>query len=623
MSEIKQVLENLMDHLSKGLVYVDANGCIQACNQKAKSITGIILEQSVTHEAGQLRNGDIVIIADNNLGEDDGELEVSDLSKINIRDNQIKKGDMLIGIGVYENHEIAPAYKYLREHQLRSPLKVDVNYLGFHICACINTIDHVILISVNGFEFELPYFSSVGHMVVIDGSRGFIKFFQAKGYSVRKETIGDLLRGDSFMAKFNQLEESTQEQISVIGQPFLNLFEESDLSHQIFRILRGKASSIQNALYEINKRLVLCSIFPDTNDSDEEAIEGVYLVIEDASALEELLAERNGIIEEIEKKQVQHLKHQKEFPEEVFKHFVGASSKTRETKYLAFKAASTKFNVLITGESGTGKSQLAQEIHDIKNPDTPFVEVNCNAIAPTLFESELFGYVGGAFTGASSTGKSGFFEAAHGGTLFLDEIGDLPLEIQVKLLHVMQNKMIYRVGSSKPIQVDVRIIAATNKNLHEEVRKGRFRQDLYYRINVFPIEIPPLRERKADLYLLINQTMRNACEYYGIEEKQFSGGALAKMLSYHWPGNVRELENIIERAITLCESNLIYQEHISIAQEEAPKTLKEQLEREEARILENALQMYNGDKQLIMKELDVSKTAFYEKVKKYGLMGPQ
>lgn len=166
---------------------------------------------------------------------------------------------------------------------------------------------------------------------------------------------------------------------------------------------------------------------------------------------------------------------------------------------MAWKAANSRFNVILTGESGTGKSKLAREIHNAgEDPGSPFIEVNCNAIAPTLFESELFGYVRGAFTGAKSEGNVGYFEAADGGTIFLDEIGEIPPEIQVKLLHVLQNKIIYRVGSSKPVKVDVRVIAATNKNLEEEVAMGRFRQDLFYRINVFPIDIPPLRERKAD-----------------------------------------------------------------------------------------------------------------------------
>ena len=179
--------------------------------------------------------------------------------------------------------------------------------------------------------------------------------------------------------------------------------------------------------------------------------------------------------------------------------------------------------------------------------------------------------------------------------------------------------MIYRVGSSKPIKVNVRVIAATNKNLEEEVAKGNFRQDLFYRINVFPIEIPPIRERKADLYLLINQILKKVCDSYGFESKQFSGEALRMLISYNWPGNVRELENAIERAVTLCDSNIIYPEHLKIYSEEIPTTMKEMLAREEERILEMTIIKNNGDKQKAMKELDMSRSVFYDKLKKYNI----
>jgi len=184
---------------------------------------------------------------------------------------------------------------------------------------------------------------------------------------------------------------------------------------------------------------------------------------------------------------------------------------------------------------------------------------------------------------------------------------------------VLQNKIIYRVGSSKPIKVDVRVIAATNKNLEEEVAQGRFRQDLFYRINVFPIDIPPIRERKGDLYLLINHILKDLCDNYGLEPKQFSGEALQKMISYNWPGNVRELENAIERAITLCDTDIIYSEHLKIGKGTIPTTMKEMLAKEEERILEMTLLKYNGDKNKAMAELDMSKTVFYEKLKKYNI----
>ena len=203
----------------------------------------------------------------------------------------------------------------------------------------------------------------------------------------------------------------------------------------------------------------------------------------------------------------------------------------------------------------------------------------------------------------------------------LAERGILPT---LAIVRVGENEsdLSYQRGAEKRAQkvgVDVRVIAATNKNLEEEVTMGRFRQDLFYRINVFPIEIPPIRERKADLYLLINQILKIVCENYGLEQKQFSGDALQKMISYNWPGNVRELENAIERAVTLCESNIIYSEHLKIGKGSIPTTMKEMLEKEEERILEVTLLKYNGDKQLAMTELDMSRTVFYDKLKKYHI----
>ena len=300
--------------------------------------------------------------------------------------------------------------------------------------------------------------------------------------------------------------------------------------------------------------------------------------------------------------------------------FIGEDPAMNEVKRLAYKASQTDFNVIITGESGTGKSRLAKEIHRMGKKDAPFVEVNCNAIAPSLFESELFGYAPGAFTGAAANGKAGFFEEANGGTIFLDEIGEIPLGIQVKLLQVLQNKRIYRVGSSKPIDVNVRVITATNRNLEEEVKKGNFRQDLYYRINVFPICIPPLRQRKGDLYILINSVLDELCSRYHMKHMLLSEEALQKMMHYSWPGNVRELENVMERAITVCDSPLIYSEHILIEEDVSRSTtLKEQLEREERRILAETLALNHYKRRETMEALGLSKSVFYEKLKKYQL----
>ena len=178
--------------------------------------------------------------------------------------------------------------------------------------------------------------------------------------------------------------------------------------------------------------------------------------------------------------------------------------------------------------------------------------------------SELFGYVGGAFTGALSGGKPGYFEQADGGTIFLDEIGEIPMSAQVKLLYAIQNKRFYRVGATKPTNVDVRILSATNQDLWKAVREGRFREDLYYRINVFSLRIPPLRERISDLYLLSRSLTESVCAQYGIPPKKLSGSAVEKLLQHTWPGNIRELGNVIERAVAVCESSIIGPEEIEL-----------------------------------------------------------
>ena len=230
---------------------------------------------------------------------------------------------------------------------------------------------------------------------------------------------------------------------------------------------------------------------------------------------------------------------------------VGQSSSLEALRQAIALAAPTRGRILITGESGTGKELVARAIHD-QSPlrDGPFVKVNCAAIPPTLIESELFGHEKGAFTGATQ-GAKGRFEEAHGGTLFLDEIGDMSLEVQAKLLRVLQEGELRRVGGSRMMKVDVRVVSATNKNLAAEVASGRFREDLYFRINVVPLDVPPLRRRKEDIPLLAQHFCRELSRDNGLAPKNLSSEALERLCSYDWPGNVRELRNVIERAVIL------------------------------------------------------------------------
>nr|NIT61711.1 AAA domain-containing protein [Fodinibius sp.]NIV16324.1 AAA domain-containing protein [Fodinibius sp.]NIY30291.1 AAA domain-containing protein [Fodinibius sp.] len=219
------------------------------------------------------------------------------------------------------------------------------------------------------------------------------------------------------------------------------------------------------------------------------------------------------------------------------------------------QVASTDATVLILGESGTGKELLARAIHNISpRGERPLVKVNCAALPSNLIESELFGHEKGAFTGALSR-KVGRFELADGGTVFLDEIGDLPLELQTKLLRVLQEGEFERLGNSKTTKVDVRILAATNRNLEGEVENGNFREDLFYRLNVFPVKIPPLRERKEDVSLLVKHFIQKYARKIGREVNAVPRHVLETLQQYHWPGNVRELENVIERAIIISQGN--------------------------------------------------------------------
>jgi DNA-binding NtrC family response regulator len=230
---------------------------------------------------------------------------------------------------------------------------------------------------------------------------------------------------------------------------------------------------------------------------------------------------------------------------------VGQSAPLQELRRAIELAAPTRGRILITGESGTGKELVARAIHRLSPlRDGPFVKVNCAAIPSTLIESELFGYEKGAFTGAVA-GRKGRFEEAHAGTLFLDEIGDMGLDVQAKLLRVLQDGELRRVGGTRTTRVNVRVVAATNKDLKAEVEAGRFREDLYFRINVVPLEVPPLRRRREDIRPLAEHFCRELCRENGLPAKRLDAAALRRLETYDWPGNVRELRNVIERAVIL------------------------------------------------------------------------
>ncbi|MDI7248053.1 MAG: sigma 54-interacting transcriptional regulator [Bacillota bacterium] len=315
-----------------------------------------------------------------------------------------------------------------------------------------------------------------------------------------------------------------------------------------------------------------------------------------------------------------------------FDDIYGASHQIRVAKDLAERAARSGSTVLLLGESGVGKEVFARAIHAASSRrGGPFVSVNCAAIPDNLMESELFGYVEGAFTGAAKGGKPGKFELASGGTIFLDEIGDMSLQLQAKLLRVLQTHKIERVGGTREIDVDVRVMAATNKDLKAMVEQGTFRLDLYYRLNVVTIRIPPLRERIEDIPLIISRSLAKLSARCPTKVTSVSPEALRILLDYDWPGNVRELENVLERALNLADGEVIEVEHLPehvvsaargasrLAVQRAGEALDDVVARAEQEALLEALKATNNNRSRAAKKLGISRSAFYEKLRKYKI----
>jgi two-component system response regulator HydG len=311
---------------------------------------------------------------------------------------------------------------------------------------------------------------------------------------------------------------------------------------------------------------------------------------------------------------------------------IGKSKPMQEVYRTLEKVAPTDSSVLIYGESGTGKELIARAIHKLSpRKDKPFIRVNCGALVETLLESELFGHEKGAFTGAVKR-KKGRFELAHQGSIFLDEIGDISANMQLKLLRVLQEKEFERVGSEETIHVDVRIMAATNKNLSELVQQDKFREDLYYRLHIIPIYLPPLRERKEDIPLLVNHFLKKLTSELNKPAKQITESVMERFISYHWPGNIRELENVLERAVVLCDREFIDIKDLPIlnsaASEKLPSdvldrfrlNLNDTLATIEKQLIERAMNETAGNKSQAAKLLGIQTSLLYYKLEKYGMI---
>lgn len=323
-------------------------------------------------------------------------------------------------------------------------------------------------------------------------------------------------------------------------------------------------------------------------------------------------------IKNLENKQ----KHLSEKIDSKYNHIIGESVSMKSVFKIIDKVACTDANVLILGENGTGKEVIAREIHRKSNRSKEvFISVDLGALQENLFETELFGHVKGSFTDAKED-RIGRFELASGGTLFLDEIGNLPMPLQAKLLTVIQNKEIFRVGSNTPIPVDIRLICATNKNLNDMIIEGLFREDLLYRINTIKIDLPSLKDRGKDIELLADYFLKKYADKYQKPNLKFNQNTINKLMQHSWPGNIRELQHTIEKAVILCDSSIILSSHCWPEGEYAtnnftPKSLN--LDENEKVIIEKALKKYKGNISNAAKELGINRSTLYKKMEKYDI----
>ncbi|HZG16286.1 MAG TPA: sigma 54-interacting transcriptional regulator [Candidatus Bathyarchaeia archaeon] len=416
----------------------------------------------------------------------------------------------------------------------------------------------------------------------------------------------------------------------LIGKSVLQLETEGIFSPSVTRMVLDEHKEIQVMQHTTTGRVVMATGFPVMNELGE--IIRVISFSHDLTEIENLKEE----YEELQTKMghyqsvINELREKEDCTEEIV-----VKSKTIQRIWeLVQRVAKSDANVVFYGESGVGKNVFAHGLHNKSDrKKETYIEVNCGAIPESLFESEMFGYEAGSFTGANKNGKHGLIELADKGTLFLDEIGELPLSVQAKLLKVLQEKKVTRVGGVKAKSIDFRLVASTNQDLKEMVSQGKFRQDLYYRLNVIPIHIPPLRERKEDIAMLAHYHLKKCNEKNGTN-KLLDVATIDQLISYHWPGNVRELENLIERLVITTETKVIYPDQLPfyIPQrnrhqylersfdhtEDRGKTLQEILEEVESRHLKRAYMQYKTTYD-IAEHLGLSQPTVVRKLKKYGI----
>ena len=446
---------------------------------------------------------------------------------------------------------------------------------------------------------------ALGKILLVDDDRSLIELVKMRLEASDYEVVTALREEEAIQAAKSQLFDLSLVDLQLLYQDGISLMEELHLIiPEMPVIILTAYGSIENAV-EAMKRGAYSYLTKPFDPEDlllqiERAMENRRLTSE-IQRLKGLLEERYG-----------------------FANVVARSEKMKKLLEMISRIAKTDSTVYVHGESGTGKELIAKAIHlASERKDRPFVAINCAALPETLMESELFGHEKGAFTGALRSTK-GLFMQAHQGSIFLDEIGDMPLSIQAKLLRALQERQFYPVGSDKPAEVDVRVIVATRKNLEEQVKQGLFREDLFYRIHVIPIFLPPLRERKEDIPLLVEHFLKKFSQQMKKEVKDLTPGAMQRLMLYEWPGNVRELENTIEFGVAMTRQNvlsedIILQEKTMAEPQDSVKPLKEAKDDFEKRYLIHLLQVSEGNVSRAAKQAGRYRADFYDLLRKHHL----
>lgn len=412
----------------------------------------------------------------------------------------------------------------------------------------------------------------------------------------------------------------------IVGHPIEEILAQGYFNRAVTNlVIEQKKKISQFSTITKNKKKVLITGNPFFNEAGE--VVQVLTVMRD---LTEIISIKDKL-EKAEKESERYLDELNYYKQlqRGFNGLIGESNSIKKIRELISYVAKTEATVLITGETGVGKEVIAREIHQSSNrAAAPYIKVNCAAIPDSLLESELFGYEKGAFTGAQSKEKPGMFEMANGGTLLLDEIGEMPMNLQSKLLRVLQERELMRIGGTKSIKIDVRVLASTNQNLTQQIKSGRFREDLYYRLNVVPIHIPPLRERLEDLPLLTHMLLEKFNQKYE-KDKEICQPAMLALSAHHWPGNVRELSNVIERIIVSDNDSVISEENVlrvlgrntdaqSTVNLDSQVSLKSAVEQLERELITNALAKYKSTYKAA-EALGTSQPTLFRKAKQLGI----